>query len=100
MRDFTFRNLPVTKKLMLIMHVATLSAVVFAALLFSASEALNYKKALVEQVTTLGDVIGTNSAAAITIEDEDLASQVLSSLTAYNDVISTSPTAKSSRSTR
>jgi len=85
--NFTFRNLPVTKKLMLIMHVATLSAVVFAALLFSASEALNYKKALVEQVTTLGDVIGTSSAAAITFEDEDLASQVLSSLTAYNDVI-------------
>ena len=86
--NFTFRNLPITKKLMLIMHVATLSAVVFAALLFSASEALNYRKAMVEQVTTLGDVIGTSSTAAITFEDENLASQVLSSLSAYNDVIS------------
>ena len=88
MSQFTFSKLRIAKKLMLIMHVATLSAVVFAALLFSVSEALNYRKAMVEQVTTLADVIGTSSTAAITFEDETLASQVLSSLTAYNDVIS------------
>ena len=88
MSKFVFKNLPITKKLMLIMHVATLSAVLFATLLFGASEALNYRKATVEQVATLGDVIGTNSTAAITFEDDELANQVLASLSAYNDVIS------------
>ena len=36
-----FRNLPITKKLLLIINVATLIAVLFASILFGASEALN-----------------------------------------------------------
>ena len=81
-----FRNLPITKKLLLIINVATLIAVLFASILFGASEALNYRKTTVEQIATLADVIGTNSTAAITFGDNALAAQVLSSLSANNAI--------------
>lgn len=77
-----FRDLPITKKLLLIINVATLIAVLFASILFGASEAFNYRKTTVEQIATLADVIGTNSTAAVTFDDSALAAQVLSSLSA------------------
>ncbi len=83
-----FSDLPITKKLVWIMHLATLSAVLFASLLFGASEALNYRSALVQQIATLGDVIGTNSTAAITFEDYNVADQVLHSLDANKAILS------------
>lgn len=79
-----FRNLPITKKLLLIINVATLIAVLLASILFGASEALNYRKTMVDQVATLADVIGTSSTAAITFEDNALAARVLASLGANN----------------
>ena len=82
-----FNDLPITRKLTWIMHVATLFAVLFAALLFGASEALHYRKATIEEIATLGDVIGTNSTAAITFEDNRLAHQVLASLSADPAII-------------
>ncbi len=77
-----FKDLPIARKLTWIMHVATLFAVLIAALLFGASEALHYRKATIEEIATLGDVIGTNSTAAITFDDGQLANQVLASLSA------------------
>ena len=83
-----FANLPVTQKVILIMLLTAVSAVLFASLIFGASEAYNYRKSTVGHVGTLGDVIGTNSTAALTFEDELLAKQVLASLSADETVIS------------
>jgi signal transduction histidine kinase/DNA-binding response OmpR family regulator/HPt (histidine-containing phosphotransfer) domain-containing protein len=90
MSKFIFSDLPITKKLMWIMHGATLLAVLFASAFFGASEAFSYRKATLDQIATLGGVIGTNSTAAITFEDSDLANQVLESLTANQAVMSAS----------
>ncbi len=88
MTKFVFSDLPITKKLMLIMHGATLLAVLFASLLFGASEAFSFRKATLNQIATLSGVIGTNSTAAITFEDPELAGQVLGSLSANQAVVS------------
>jgi len=88
MKNFVFSDLPITKKLVLIMHGATLLAVLFASLLFGASEAFSYRKVTLNQIATLSGVIGTNSTAAITFEDPDLAGQVLGSLSANQAVVS------------
>jgi len=82
MKTGIFNDLSITRKLTWIMHVATLFAVLIATLLFGVSEALNYRKATIKEIATLGDVIGTNSTAAITFEDDQLAGQVLASLSA------------------
>jgi signal transduction histidine kinase/DNA-binding response OmpR family regulator/HPt (histidine-containing phosphotransfer) domain-containing protein len=88
MKKFVFSDLPITKKLMWIMHGSTLLAVLFASAFFGASEAISYRQATIDQIATLGGVIGTNSTAAITFEDSDLADQVLRSLDANDEVMS------------
>ena len=70
------------------MHGSTLFAVLLASAFFGASEAISYRQATLDQIATLGGVIGTNSTAAITFEDSDLAGQVLRSLDANQEVVS------------
>ncbi len=82
-----FMNLSITRKLAAIINIATIIAVLFASILFGASEAFNYRRNTVEQIATLADVIGTNSTAAITFEDPELAGQVLASLEANDAII-------------
>ena len=82
-----FNDLPITKKLTWIMHVATLFAVLFAATLFGVSEALHYRKTTIQQNATLGDAIGTSSAAAITFADNQMADESLASLSADPAII-------------
>ncbi|MGB5337328.1 MAG: response regulator, partial [Woeseiaceae bacterium] len=88
MARLVFSDWSITKKLMWIMHGATLLAVLVAAAFFGASEAFSYRNSTLDQIATLGGVIGTNSTAAITFEDSDLASQVLQSLNANQAVMS------------
>ena len=88
MARFVFSDLPITKKLMWIMHGSTLLAVLLASVFFGASEAISYRQATIDQIATLGGVIATNSTAAITFEDGDLAGQVLRSLDANQEVMS------------
>ncbi len=82
-----FNDLSIARKLTWIMQLATLFAVLIAALLFGASEALHYRKATIEEITTLGDVIGTNSTAAIRFEDAQLANSMLAPLSADPAII-------------
>ena len=82
-----FMDLSITRKLVAIINIATIIAVLFASILFGASEAFNYRRNTVEQIATLADVIGTNSTAAITFEDPALADQVLASLKADDAIM-------------
>jgi len=82
-----FSDLPISQKLMMIMLLTSVTAVLAASIFFAASEALNYQRNTVSQIATLGDVIGTTSTAAITFEDQVLASQALRSLSADEAVV-------------
>jgi len=84
----SFHNLPITKKLIFIMLLTSVTAVLVVSGVFGATEALTYRSKMVNDVTTLGDVIGTNSTAAIAFEDEQLANQVLASLSADDSIVS------------
>ncbi|MGI9272953.1 MAG: response regulator [Woeseiaceae bacterium] len=83
-----FKNLPITQKLILVMLLTSVTAVLVVSSVFGASEALNYRRNMVDDITTLADVIGTNSNAAITFEDSGLANQVLASLSADDSILS------------
>ncbi len=82
-----FEDRPITQKLIVFTLLTAVSAVLFASLLFGISEAYNYRNNTAGHVGTLTDVIGTNSTAALTFEDELLAAQVLSSLSADRSII-------------
>ncbi len=85
MRRFA-KDIPITQKLILIMTLTSSFAVIVASAIFGASEALNYRRTLAANVSTLADVVGVNSTAAITFEDQIMAEQVLSSLSADSRV--------------
>ncbi|MEM8684505.1 MAG: response regulator [Pseudomonadota bacterium] len=82
-----FIDRPITQKLIVFTLLTAVSAVLFASLLFGISETYNFRNDTAGRVGTLTDVIGTNSTAALTFEDELLAAQVLSSLSADRSII-------------
>ena len=50
------------------------------------NEVLSFRQALLKNLTTLAEVIGRNSTAAVSFADEEVASRVLSALSAEPDV--------------
>ncbi len=81
------RNLPITRKLILVMVLASTISVLFASILFSLTEVISKRNSVAENLATLADVIATNSTAAIIFEEEDLANDVLMSLSANPDIV-------------
>ncbi|MDH3440319.1 MAG: HAMP domain-containing protein, partial [Gammaproteobacteria bacterium] len=85
MRAFSDR--PLTNKLMIIILSTSATALIFTMLINVVREGLNYREAYTDQLSTLTEVVGTNSVAALTFEDKSLAGQVLRSLEAEPGVI-------------
>ncbi|MDH3509871.1 MAG: response regulator [Gammaproteobacteria bacterium] len=81
-----FADIPIAKKLVSIMLATTVAALLLASLMQAFSEGMAYRQDIVRQLVTMADVIGTNSAAAITFEDRVLANQVLNSLNAEPNI--------------
>jgi len=83
----TFADIPVAKKLVSIMLATTVTALLLASVMQAATEGIAYRQDIVENLATIADVIGTNSVAAITFEDQQTANQVLRSLKAEPSII-------------
>ncbi len=79
-------NLPITRKLTLMLLLSATIAVLTASAAFGISEAISYRANAATSVATLSDVVGTNSTAAITFEDAALASRVLGSFEADENI--------------
>ena len=80
------KNLPITRKLIIIMVATSVIAVTASSAMFGITEAISYRNNVAANAATLGDVIGTNSAAAIMFVDPDLARQALMSLAADESI--------------
>jgi len=77
-----FADIPIAKKLVSIMVAATVAALLLASIMQATTEGMAYRENIVQHLSTIADVIGTNSTAAITFGDHQLADQVLKSLKA------------------
>jgi len=77
-----FADIPIAKKLVSIMLATTVAALMLAFVLQAATEGMASRDNIVRNLSTIADVIGTNSSAAILFEDRQLAEQVLGSLKA------------------
>ena len=82
-----FADRPLTNKLMIIILSTSATALILTMVINVVREGLVYREAYTDQLSTLTEVVGTNSVAALTFDDENLASQVLDSLTAEPGVI-------------
>jgi signal transduction histidine kinase/uncharacterized membrane protein affecting hemolysin expression len=64
------------------------AALLIAGLMLSAFEILRYRRAMVEELTTLSRIVGGNSAAALVFDDRSGAREVLSALSSDPAILS------------
>jgi len=83
----SFADIPIAKKLISIMLVTTVTALLLASLMQAATEGMASRNSIARNLTTMADVIGTNSVGAIVFEDRKLAHQVLQSLHAESSIV-------------
>lgn len=78
----TFRNLPIRQKLMAIILLISGVVSVLTCASFFAYEFLTFRHTSVQQLSTLGKIIGTNSTAALAFDNQDDAREILAALRA------------------
>jgi TMAO reductase system sensor TorS len=77
-----FSTLSISQKLRYIIMVTCGIALIIASLLLVITEIIVFRRTLVEHVAVLADVMATNTTAALTFEDPQTATDVLSALQA------------------
>lgn len=82
-----FRDLSIKKKLQYLLVSIAAAALMVATSVDLTNEAYAFRRSLVEDLATLADIIGTNSAAALIFEDAPSAEKTLSALRLSPDVV-------------
>ncbi len=82
------RNLPIQKKLILIVLVITVPALLLFSGVFIYNDLKSVKKEMVRNLTVLASAVGANSRAALVFRDEAAAENILSSLTNEPQIVS------------
>jgi len=76
----TFRDLPIRRKLALLVIAATVMALVLACVGFAIFERARFRTSAANELRTLADILGANTAASIAFNDQVTASEMLSAL--------------------
>ena len=84
-----FRDAPLKRKLMLIVMAASVVVGIVAFLAFAVREALSYRRSLSQEMSALGQIVGANTAAAVTFNDRKAAEESLSALRAHPHIMAT-----------
>ena len=82
-----FRDLPIRRKLMTILLVTSGSVVVLTCTAFFAYEFLTFRQTTVRQLSTLSEVIASNSTAALAFENQKDATEILHALKADRHIV-------------
>ncbi|MFO1351640.1 MAG: CHASE sensor domain-containing protein [Gammaproteobacteria bacterium] len=86
------QSLSVTRKLLAIMLITAFSVASLMAVIIVINETLNQKRSIhenrIEQLTTLADVVGSRSTAALTFDDPNAALENLNALRADPNILS------------
>jgi two-component system, sensor histidine kinase and response regulator len=83
----SFRDLSIRRKLTLIVMITTCTAILLACGAFFAFDIHTLRQSRVRDLDTLADVLGSNSTAALTFNDQAAAREVLQSLSAKEHVM-------------
>ncbi len=82
-----FDDLSIRRKLTLIIMATASVALVLASAVFSLYDRYTFRQAKVHDLTTLADLIGANSTAALTFGDSNSAREILSALRARKHIV-------------
>src|SRR5215471_382922 len=83
----SFRNLSIRRKQLLIIMLTSSIALLLACTAFTAYELVTFRKGMVRNLSTLAEIVGNNTAAALDFTDTTAASETLSALKAEPDII-------------
>ena len=84
---YSYRNLPIRHKLTLLCLITATVAMLLACTGFVAFELLTFKRELVADAATAAEMVGYNSASALSFNDADSAAETLQALSAQSDII-------------
>jgi PAS domain S-box-containing protein len=82
-----FRDISIRNKVTIISMMTCIIVLLLVLLIFTMIELTVSRRALVENAATLAEVIGTNSAAALTFKDQKAARETLAALSAESEIL-------------
>ena len=82
-----FRDLPIRRKLALLILTASAFAVVLACVGFAIYERQTFRADTVDELAALADTLGANTAASLAFDDQKTAREMLAALRAEHDVM-------------
>src|SRR5690348_11133094 len=77
-----FRDTPIQRKVMTILLLTSGTVLVLTCAAFVAYDLVTFPRATVRQLSTLGEIVATNSTAALAFDNQSDAAEVLSALRA------------------
>ncbi len=83
-----FRDLSIKRKLTAVIMLTSCAVLLIASTGFILSELLTSRRAIVQELSTIAQIIGNNSTAAMVFDDKASAQETLSALSAKPDVVS------------
>jgi len=83
-----FANIPIQRKLMAIILLTSGAVLLLTCTAFFAYEFLTFRQAAVRNLSTLAEIIGANSTAALTFDNRDDAQEILAALKAERHIVS------------
>ncbi|MBI5196613.1 MAG: EAL domain-containing protein [Nitrospirae bacterium] len=81
-----FKDIPLKQQLISISLLTTVVALLLTGLVLIAGEIVSFRSSLVENITAQAKIIGNNSTAALTFNDQNAAEETLSALKSVPDI--------------
>ncbi|MFQ5598177.1 MAG: EAL domain-containing protein [Nitrospiria bacterium] len=85
---FRIKDIPIKRKLLLVSMLTSTLALLLASISFFAYELVTYRQGMVQELSTLAEIIGNNSTAALSFNDQDAAQKTLETLDAEPFIMS------------
>jgi len=73
-----FRDLPIKRKMMLVIMLTNITALVLTAASFITYDLVTFRESLVRNIRSISTIVAENSTSALLFEDEELATKNLS----------------------
>ncbi len=83
-----FKDLSIKRKLTAVIMLTSCVVLVIASTGFITSELVTSRRAIVQELSTIAEIIGNNSTAALVFDDKESAEETLSALSAKPNVVS------------
>ncbi len=84
----SFADIPIKRKVTYITLLTSCVAILFSSAIFIIGDLITSRRGLAEEVSTIAEIVGRNSAAAILFDDDRAAEETLSALSTKPNIVS------------